>query len=494
MDLALRDFLKTAGGALAAAAALPRTGHAAPAARTNFVVILADDVSPDWFACYRDYVRFPNEVNTPNIDRMARDGVMFVTAWATPMCSPSRAMLMTGRYANRTGFYHNALKLCDDPNLVRDNLTFGKLLKQAGYATAIAGKWHVTGDEPHSENGGFDEHSLWVGTKELESLPGKPRHTGAWEDDNTPSRYWHPCIVQNGKYLETKPTDFGPAIHTDFLCDFIRRNRQRPFLAYFPMAAPHGTRQGITTTPLRGKPGDMGRPDDPAERTARFRALDEYVDLCVGRILRALEQEGLLRNTLVIFTSDNGTAVTAKSRAVERGARVPFVICGAGVKSRGATMELTDFTDVLPTMLDFASVSLPEGYAIDGKSLKPFLLGETDSHREWIYSCIGTSQMLRDKRWLLEAVNPILGLPRGRFYDCDDSRTGKGYRDVTNSREPNVLAARKRFDAILQQFPPITKNHPFWRTRQGARFLKAYTQPAAAKKHLHNHPDYEYAP
>ena len=491
MDLARRDFLKIAGASMVSTA-LPGLGHAARAQRTNFVIIMADDVSADLYGCYSDYVRFPEPVRTPHIDRMAREGVLFVTAWGTPLCSPTRAMLMTGRYANRTRFYHNGLKLTPDPNLVRDHLTFGKLLKQAGYATAIAGKWHVTGDGPHAEHGGFDERSLWSGTKELDELPGKPKHAGAWENDTTPSRYWHPCIIQDGRYVETKPTDFGPAIHTDFLCDFIRRNKERPFLAYFPLAAPHGTRQGTTTTPLRGKPGDMTRPDDPKERAARFRALNEYIDACIGQILKALETEGLLNHTLVVFTSDNGTAVTAKSRAVERGARVPFVVCGAGIKKRGATLELTDLTDVVPTMLDFASVKLPDGYAIDGKSLKPFLLGETDAHRDWIYSTIGTSQMLRDKRWLLDAVNPVLGSPRGRFYDCGTSRSGKGYKEVTRSTDPEVLAARKRFDGILKQFPAIRKDDPFWTTKHGARFLKAYTQPAAVKKHLHNHRDYEY--
>jgi len=481
-------------GLAAAALAAPR-GSAADARgrkRKNFVIIMADDVSPDWYGCYKPYVRFPNRVSTPHIDRMAREGVMFVTAWATPMCSPTRAMLMTGRYANRTGFYHNALKLRPHPNLVRDNLTFGRLLKQAGYATAIAGKWHVTGDEPYSKYGGFDEYSLWSGTKELARLPGSPKHTGAWEDDSTPSRYWQPCIIQNGKYLRTKPGDFGPKIHTDFLCDFIRRNRDRPFLAYFPMAAPHGARKGITTTPLYGKPGLMDKPADARERTARFRALNEYVDLCVGRIIKTLEDERLLDDTLVMFTSDNGMAVTAKSRAVERGARVPLAVFGAGIKKRGPTMELTDLTDILPTMLDFAQVELPEGYEVDGKSLEPFLAGRAETHRQWIYSYIATSQMLRTKRWLLDAADAILGLPRGRFYDCGNDRTGRFYKNVTDSTAPEVLAARRRFNEILKRFPPIGKDNPYWKTKAGSKFLEVYTAPAAAKKHLHNHPDFEY--
>jgi len=484
-----RQFLRSVGLGAAAIAASPL--RAAPARKTNVVLILSDDVSPEIYGCYGSAI-----AKTPNIDRMAREGVKFVTAWATAMCSPTRAMLMTGRYAHRTGFYHNALKIPPsggEADLVRDNLTFGKLLKQAGYATAIAGKWHVTGDGPTSRDGGFDEYSLWEGPKELAALPGSPRFAGLWEDDDTPSRYWHPCIVQNGKLLATKPDDYGPTIHTDFVCEFIRRNRERPFLAYFPMSAPHGTRQSYPTTPLRGKVGDMAKTRGP-ETEARFAALNEYIDVCIGRILTTLEDLGLADRTLVIYTSDNGSAVTAKTRAVERGARVPFVAWGAGIERCGDTMELTDLTDVLPTLLDCAGASLPPDYVIDGRSLWPFLRGETDAHREWIHSAIATSQLLRDKRWLLEAVDPVLGLPRGRFYDCGDNREGKGYRDVTDSKAPEVVAARKRFDAILAQFPAIQRDHPYWRTRKGEKFLAAYTDPAAVKKHLHNHPDYEYEP
>lgn len=454
--------------------------------RMNFVVIMADDVSEDVFGCYG-----AEDVKTPNIDRMADLGVQFKTAWATPLCSPTRVMIMTGRYANTTGFYHNDLKLASAPNPVRNNLTFGKMLRDAGYATAIAGKWHLTGDAPYSERGGFEQYSLWADQTDIKQLPGRPTFTGAMEDEKTPARYWHPAIIQNGKLLNTKADDFGPKIHTDFLCDFIRRNTERPFFAYFPMTAPHRTRQGITTTPQYGTIGDISRvgPDKTAER---FRKLNEYIDFCVGRILATLEEHDLLTTTLVIFTSDNGTDKTAKGRGVERGARVPFVVLGGGIERRGLTMELTDLSDVMPTLLDFAGVDLPDGYRVDGTSLRPFLEGRTDTHREWIYSTIATTQMIRDKNWLLEAINPVLNRPMGRLYYVGDNRDGKGYRDVTGSNEPEVLAARKKFDEILRIYPSITIQDPRFRTRDGRDFLVHYRMPGAVKQHLFNHPDYEY--
>jgi hypothetical protein len=100
--------------------------------------------------------------------------------------------------------------------------------------------------------------------------------------------------------------------------------------------------------------------------------------------------------------------------------------------------------------------------------------------------------MLRDRRWLLEAVDPVLGLPRGRFYDTRGDREGKGYRDVTNSDDPEVAAARRRFDEILARFPAIQRNDPFFASKRGKAFLEDYEEPEAAARHLRNHPDYAY--
>jgi len=451
---------------------------------------MADDVSPDLYGCYGN-----EKVNTPNIDRMAAQGVMFRTCWASAICAPTRALIMTGRYANRTGIYHNSLQMPQKDGtseLLKHHQSFARLLKQAGYVTAIAGKWHCSATRPESQDGGFDEYCLWEGVNQISNLPGSPKFTGAWEDktnNTTTSRYWHPGIIANHKLLKTKPTDFGPDIFTDFLCDFIRRNKERPFLAYYPMVAPHGTREGHTTTPLRGKAGQMAR-TDPKENQARFEALNEYIDVLIGRIVRQVEDLGLADNTIFFYCSDNGTAVTAKSRGVERGCRVPMVISGAGIKRRGPTDEITDFSDILPTLLDFAAAKIPDGYHLDGKSLKPFLSGRTDTHRDWIYSVVGTTQLIRTKRYLLEAVNPLLGLPHGRLYDCKNSRGSKGYtriKDPTRTAEIGNI-----FDPILAKFPPLTKDHPYFKTKRGSRFLAEYTQPESIRKHLHNHRDYAF--
>ncbi len=490
-----RNFLKAIGVGIASLA-MPALTNASKDAthrdnkRPNIILIMSDDVSPDLYGCYGN-----EKVKTPNIDRMAREGVMFRTCWASAICAPTRALITTGRYGNRTGFYHNSLQIPqkDGANeLLKYHHSFGKLLREAGYATAIAGKWHCSSSRPESSDGGFDEYCLWEGVKEIEKLPGEAKFTGDWEDkthNTTTSRYWHPGVIKNHTLLKTKPADFGPDIFTDFICDFIRRNKHQPFLVYYPMVAPHGTRQGHTTTPLRGKVGEMSKAP-PEESRARFEALNEYIDVLIGRIQKKVDELGLADNTIFIYCSDNGTAVTAKSRGVERGCRVPFVVSGAGIKKRGATDEITDFSDILPTLVDFAGANIPDGYQIDGKSLKPFLTGQNNKHRDWIYSVVGTTQLLRTKRYLLEAVNPILGIPEGRLYDCGNSRNGRGYKKIMNPSK--AAKVRKVFDGILRKYPALQEDNPFFSTKRGRRFLEEYTQSKAAEKHLHNHKDYKF--
>jgi len=453
------------------------------------VLIMGDDVSPDMYGCYG-----ARDAKTPTLDRWAEAGVMFKSAWASALCCPARAQIMTGCYATRTGFWSNGFAIPQEDgsnDLFKFFPSFGKLMQNAGYATAVAGKWHIGGAE-HQDHPrvGFDEYCMWEGQKELDQLPGKPKHTGGWENDTTPSRYWHPCIVKNHEKMPTKPDDYGPALFTDFLCDFMERSVKagKPFLAYYPMVAPHGTRTGTPTSPLYGEPGD--NQGDKAENAKRFRALNDYIDVLVARLEQKARDLGVFDNTIFIFTSDNGTAVTAKSRGVERGCRVPFIAYGPAVKQRGATSEICDLADILPTLLDFAGATVPTADAVDGRSLKPFLTGQTDTHRDTIFACIGTTRLARSRTHMLEVVNPILGVPQGRFYYCGDNHDGHGYERVDNN--PEHAAARKVLDAVLAKKPGLTADHPYLRNGKGAKWLKSYTAPKAAEKHLHNHKDYQF--
>jgi autotransporter-associated beta strand protein len=475
------------GWLLAAVMAWAAGGRCQAAERPNIVLILADDVSPEMFGCYGS-----PDAKTPHLDRMAAEGVMFRTAWASALCSPARAEIMTGRYASRTGSWSNGLSTsqADGAGLFATHHSFAKLLQAAGYATAVAGKWHIhAAEHPGEPVVGFNEYCLWESQADLDRLPGRPRHRGAWEDEATPSRYWHPCIVRNHELVPTKPHDFGPTMFTDFLCDFMRRSAAagKPFLAYYPMVAPHGTRDGHTTCPIYGEPGDMGGPRE--DRARRFRALVDHLDLLVGRLEQQARDLGVIDRTVFIFCSDNGTAVTAKSRGVERGCHVPMIVWGAGVKQRGSTDEICDLSDILPTLVDYAGGALPPGYEVDGRSLAPFLRGESDEHRDWILSCIGGTRLVRSRTHLLEVVCPILGVPEGRFYACGTSRDGRGYRRAEG--DPAHAEVRRQFEAILERHPGLSADNPVFATPPAARWLRDYQAPAEREKHLHNHKNYQ---
>ena len=475
--------------ALLTTAAALSAARAAKTNKPNIVLIMLDDVSPEMYGCYGN-----KEAKTPNIDRWAKEGVMFRTAWASSVCCPSRALIMTGRYASTTGFWYNGFAVPQEDgtnNLFEHHHSFGKLMQHEGYATAVAGKWHIgSAEAPHHHVVGFDEYCLWEGQKELDQLPDKPKHTGLWEDEKTPSRYWDPCFVINDKYRPPNKGDFGPDISVEFLNDFMERNVKagKPFLAYWPCVAPHGTRQGSPTCPIYGEPGKMEK--DKKDDRNRFRALNDYIDILVGKLEKKVRQLGIADNTIFILCSDNGTASIAKSRGVERGCHVLFVAKGAGVKRRGTTDELTDLSDILPTLVDYAGGKLPEGYEVDGKSLKPFLSGKANKHRDYIFACTGTTQLMRTKTHMLEVVNPILDVPDGRFYYCGDHRFGKGYKRV--DKAPEHARQRAYFEKTLAKYPILTNEHPYFQDRKAADWLKRWKDPRAANKHLHNHKDFQF--
>jgi len=479
---------------LAIITALLSAASGAADLRPNIILIMADDVSPDVYGFYGQLAA----ANTPNVDALAEQGVAFRTAWATAMCAPTRVEIMTGRYANTTGVYQNGMWFGDsDKNVYIENIAFSKILHDAGYATAITGKWHAGKQMPYEEVLAFDEYALWENIKEIESLPGSPKFSGLMEDEKTTSRYWHPGYVVNGQLLDTKRLDYGPDIEARFVMDFMERSVDagQPFLAYWPTVAPHGTRTGYPTSPLYGEPGVLGDAPTAEERAARFKALNEYIDLKVGEVVAKVHELAIEDNTIIIFLSDNGTAVTAKTRGVERGSHVLFVAAGAGIKQRGLTDELTDLTDILPTLVELAQAeeAVPDAAEFDGKSLVPFLRGDTDTHREWIYAYISGSQLLRTKNYMLEVVNPILGMPKGRLYDTGDNRFGHGYELITDVFEHQAhQAARALFDSILERFPPVTRDHEFFGTMKGAEFLAEYEDEKARNKHLYSHKDYDF--
>ncbi|MDO8545710.1 MAG: sulfatase-like hydrolase/transferase [Opitutaceae bacterium] len=422
---------------------------AATAARPNIIVIMADDMGAGELGAYGHPTH-----RTPNLDQLARTGVKFETAYTSPVCHPTRFTLMTGQYGFRTGVLNFSGKRGGPPvkhegaDDISNHVTFGQVLKNAGYATALAGKWQLSGSYPTVvREAGFDEFCIW-GYREHYSADDRAKAEAAGISFR--SRYWHPSVCRNGRWVPTGANDYGPDIFSDFLLEFVRRKRDQPFFIYYPMPLTHGP---WLPTPDSYQPG-MNRERSNA---ANFQANVEYTDKLIGRLLHALEQAGVRENTLIIFTGDNGTGGDGKSTATEKGARVPLIVNAPGlIKTRGTTLALADTSDVFPTVVEFAAANVPAKHVVDGRSLAPFLRGERDTTREWIFAYQADRRILRTERWLLEDNSPR---HYGKLIDCGASRDGTGYRDVTNSKDTEVIAARAYFDRLLENLPAPLLDH-----------------------------------
>lgn len=413
--------------------------------RPNVLLMLCDDMGAHELGIYGH----PHH-QTPTLDKLANTGIWFTTGYATPICHPTRFQIMTGQYGHHNGVFHFPGRPGGPPagtgsDDIASHLTFGKLFQQAGYATAHAGKWQLSGKLPTLiRECGFDEYCMWA---YVHNLPEGVTHDGGWEGapGTKTSRYWHPSVVQNGEYLDTDDNSYGPDIYSDFILDFIERTEDKPFFVYYPMALTHG--QFFSTPDTTQTLDDRFKHD----REKNWQANVEYTDKIVDKLVAGLEKLGKRDNTLILFIGDNGTGGHGKGQTTERGARVPFIANGPKVVSAtGESRELVDISDVVPTICEVAGIEIPAEHVIDGVSFAPYLRGETESLRDWIYTYLGTKRIVRTKRWLLEN-NSMTDF--GQLYDCGESRDGTGYTEVTDSNAKEVREAREMIEKILSDKP-----------------------------------------
>lgn len=445
--LTRRSFLSASAAGVASAAFGVGSARAASRRPKNIVCILCDDMGAEELACYGNTLH-----NTPNLDALAASGTRFETFYATPVCSPTRVCLMTGRYGFRTGWCNMRGRGAGGPSrrdvdLARDERNFAQLLAPEGYATGFAGKWQLTGDrlETMLSDAGFQESLMWIYTSYLDE--DEPYQGGYYPlDGDKSSRYWRPGLARNGLHFATSPTDYGPDMFCEFCLDFIRDHAHEPFLLYYPMALIHRPWVATPDAPdLEGHNSDE-----------HLKANVEYTDKIVGRIVDELDALGIREDTVVIFVGDNGTQVAGKSTPTEWGARVPCIVsCPGTVQSGLVSRELSDISDILPAMLDFAGVEQPRDIMLDGVNLAPYLRGETDTHRDMVFSFLGQYRILRSREYLLEQNSAD---DFGQFFYCGEHRNGRDYVDVTDSREPKHLAARAHFEMWLMGYlaPPTT--------------------------------------
>jgi arylsulfatase A len=455
-----RELLRAAGAAAGAAmlgpAALRLSAAGreqpgdAPAGKPNILLIMADDLGYECLGCNGSA-----SYATPNLDKLAAGGMRFEHCYCAPLCSPTRVLLMTGRYGFRNYKGWGVL----DPK----ERTFAHVLRDAGYATCVSGKWQLCRfDDPanadHPLRAGFDESCVWV----WQYKKGKP------------SRYWDPMIWQNGKLLEGTKGKYGPDIHRDFIIDFIRRNRAastgsargRPFFAYYPLnlvhapyvAPPDGQAGAAGAEGPAGKEGRKKRKGKGAAQ-GNYAAMVAYMDRCIGRVVAELDRLHLRDRTLILFTGDNGTPRGITSRMGDRaipggkgtmtdaGTHVPLVANWPGTVPAGkVTDALVDFSDVLPTLCDVTGAPLPKGVKIDGRSFLPVLRGKGPKPRQWAYihhggaSAGGKNRAVLDQRWKLYAD--------GRLFDRKNDPFEKS--PIDPAKESPEAAARNRLAAAME--------------------------------------------
>jgi len=377
-----RQFLKAAA-ATGLAAALPAAGPSANAAtqKPNFLFILADDLGWSDLGCYGNTYH-----ETPNIDRLASQGMRFTDAYAAcPVCSPTRASLMSGQYPARvgitdfiTGHWRPHAKLRVPINrtqyLPDEVVTFAEALDGAGYTSASYGKWHLGGPNMTPGHQGFDDHVVTTG----------------WAHFGNNSR---PNIdIGEDDYLTEVLAELG--------CDFMEENRDNPFcllVSHFAVHLPLEARQDLILK-YANKDEQNEEVNNPV-----YAAMVEHVDRSVGTLLDKLDELGLADNTVVFFYSDNGGLHRIyrgngpivmsndplrgeKGTLYEGGIREPLVVRWPGrVPAGSVSNEVVTTPDFYRTFLDMAGSNAPRNHPLDGESLLPVLTDAASLDRDAVY-------------------------------------------------------------------------------------------------------------
>lgn len=347
-----------------AAVTLPSFAHDQP----NFVLIFCDDLGYGDLGCYGS-----TKNRTPNIDQLAHDGVLFTDFYSSsPVCTPSRASLMTGCYPRRVGMHedftgHWVLIPRSRRGLHPDETTVAEALKSQGYATACIGKWHL-GDQPEHlpTSHGFD---FYFGIPYSNDMQQAGRG-----DPPLP-------LVKQTEVIEA-PVDQATLTkrYTEQVISFIETNQKKPFFVYLPHTFPH--------LPLFASPDFHGKSSN-----GRYGDSVEEIDWSTGEIMKCLERLKLAENTLVIFTSDNGSngrnggsnkpLAGAKGGTLEGGMRVPFIArWPQRIKAGTRSSELATTMDVLPTFCSLTGAKLPEK-KLDGFDISPLLFGEKEAKSKY---------------------------------------------------------------------------------------------------------------
>ena len=399
-------------------ASILQSAHAAPA-KPNIIFILADDLGIGNVSCYG-----ADNYKTPNVDRLAAGGTRFTHFYTAPLCGPSRALIMTGRYAFRTGATNQ-----DATGRMKSEAEafMPTYLKSAGYVTSCIGKWGQLPLGPGEF--GFDD---WM----------KFRGSGVyWSTQKRPEKYW-----VNGEERVLRDGEYMPELMHAHLVEFITKHRDDPFYIYYSMSHVHGEL--------------MRTPDSAAEPADLMADNVAYVDKLVGKLVAKLEELKLRERTLLVFMGDNGTGAKwadkstiggrrlsgQKGSMLECGALVPFIVNWPGVTPSGKVCaDFADATDLVPTFAEITGAILPKDKLLDGRSLAPQMRGEPGKPRDHVFMELAREWWVRSDGWKLNQRGELFDMSSAPF----EERLVAANADTDASK-----AARATLTAALAKLNP----------------------------------------
>jgi arylsulfatase A len=389
------------------------------ARKPNVIFILADDLGIGNLSCYG-----ADNYQSPNIDKLAATGMRFTRSFTASLCGPSRALIMTGRYAFRNGSTNQDACM----QLPNSELQLARIFKSAQYTTAYIGKWGQLPGEP--DEAGFDDYLRFQGSGVYwNDQPGKPE-----------------AYRNNGKELKLGENEYMPHIMHDRVTMFLRANQTKPFFLFYSLAHVHGE---IRPTP-----------DSSPDSKDLFGDNIRYMDKLVGKLINELDELKLRDKTLIIFMGDNGTGKGQHPRStiggrnlsgmkgsmLEGGGLVPTIVNWPGkVPSGMVSANLMDSTDLIPTFAEIVGVTLPKERVFDGISFAQQLLGKPGPKREWIYNQLASMWYVREENWKLNE--------KGELFDMSDAPFAEKLISESNDTEA-TKAARTRLAAALAKLNP----------------------------------------
>lgn len=436
--------------------------------KPNVVILFADDISAREFPIYGSSVwANPMEeicsdvkyrAKTPVMDKLAEEGCWISNAWAATVCNPSRAMMLSGRYAYQTKWWNNKDKgfgpdengeIGTWPVYMSSPLLLGTVAQKSGYGTYWAGKTQMAGSW---ERHGFDEGCFTPGNlsqkdnpyadfkHEYKKVDGQRVliNTDTGEPCDTymqHSWYWYPHVTLMNhpsapqqvvwwpNTTEAKTnfglSTYGPDVELDFVFDFIERKHaeDKPFFIYHTTHLGHngfnwfnpadstswpgtpkikwtGKKYKRTEPKITGDNGVYNTHNSITESGMHSHV--NYIDYQVWQYLEKFKELGIENNTVFIISADNGTGGYGKNKGIQqRGCHIPLILYVPGIEVSGRQDALVSIADILPTVADLIGFEFPEDYKLDGKSLVPYLNGETKEHRKWLYTYRGPEQLVR---------------------------------------------------------------------------------------------------